>query len=268
MNPYNENIQNQTDTETNVWEQQRQPKRRTKKLSAIMPVINSTVEYDNNMNNQVPESLPNNIYENNSGNAIPLVEMNVRMTFIIDVLEPILSVFYAIAEERGISLVVEGDDNDDLPGIMACEQALQEAFTNVLDNAFKYVVVAKRSEQTNNGSDTKWNPSPKVRVRFVSNRRPLGSGVTIYVEDNGPGIPPNERSNIFNRGVRGESTQHLVEGTGIGLNIAKTLMESMGGTLDIVDNTSSNTNAKRRPTRSIYDGTTVQMTLFRSNSNK
>jgi signal transduction histidine kinase len=57
-----------------------------------------------------------------------------------------------------------------------------------------------------------------------------GSDVAIAVEDEGPGIPDDERRRIFEPFYRGRAAQELeIEGSGIGLNIVKQVIKSHGG---------------------------------------
>jgi signal transduction histidine kinase len=53
--------------------------------------------------------------------------------------------------------------------------------------------------------------------------------VSIAVEDDGPGIPENVRSKLFSPFITGKAS-----GTGLGLSISKKLVETMGGTLQLV----------------------------------
>jgi signal transduction histidine kinase len=170
-------------------------------------------------------------------------DMELEMAFVNDVLEPILSAFRAIAIDRDIAFVVE--NSDELPGATICPQALQEAVSNVLDNSFKYVVLPKL------GSAFSRNPSPQVRLRLSPNSGSLTPGVTIVVEDNGPGILEKDRQAIFDRGFRAAATSS-VGGTGLGLDIALALMQKMGGTLQV-----SNDEGQ-------LNGTAMKFVLFRS----
>jgi signal transduction histidine kinase len=170
-------------------------------------------------------------------------DMELEMAFVVDVLEPISSAFRAIAIDRDITFVVE--NSDELPGVTICPQALQEAVSNVLDNSFKYVVLPKP------GSAFSRNPSPQVSLRLSPNSGSLAPGVTILVEDNGPGILEEDRQAIFDRGFRAAATRS-VGGTGIGLDIALALMQKMGGTLQI-----SNDEGR-------LNGTVMKFVLFRS----
>ena len=61
---------------------------------------------------------------------------------------------------------------------------------------------------------------------------PSGKLVEINIVDQGPCIPPGELEWIFDRFYRGDSS-NLTPGFGLGLPIAKGLVESMGGTIEI-----------------------------------
>ncbi len=69
---------------------------------------------------------------------------------------------------------------------------------------------------------------PGGRVRASVASLP-GGGVRIAVDDDGPGIPPDEREAVLGRFVRGRDAHG--PGTGLGLAIAATQAERHGGTL-------------------------------------
>lgn len=71
-------------------------------------------------------------------------------------------------------------------------------------------------------------PEPQVRVEL--SRQP-GRGVRISVSDNGPGLPREVKDKLFEPFVTTKAS-----GTGLGLPIAKRLVESLGGTLQFHDN--------------------------------
>ena len=56
----------------------------------------------------------------------------------------------------------------------------------------------------------------------------------ISVADHGPGIEEEEIDRIFEKFYRGKSERHRVQGTGMGLPIAKTIVEAHGGTIRVV----------------------------------
>lgn len=55
----------------------------------------------------------------------------------------------------------------------------------------------------------------------------------IEVDDAGPGIPPDQRTRVFERFARGERADHT--GTGLGLAIVTRHIHALGGTVDIED---------------------------------
>ena len=90
---------------------------------------------------------------------------------------------------------------------------LQNALHNVLDNALKYC-----SE----------NDTVTVKVKDVS------QNCIIEIVDNGEGFPQNSVL-LTNRFTRGENTKGIV-GSGLGLTIAKDVVEAHGGNITISNN--------------------------------
>ncbi|MCL4257980.1 MAG: HAMP domain-containing protein [Anaerolineales bacterium] len=62
--------------------------------------------------------------------------------------------------------------------------------------------------------------------------QPQGEMAEIRVQDRGPGIPADQLPHIFGRFYRGDSAQ-ATPGFGLGLAIAKTLVEKQGGTIEM-----------------------------------
>ena len=61
-----------------------------------------------------------------------------------------------------------------------------------------------------------------------------GDCVTTSVADRGPGIDPFEQGLIFDKFYRGRDHRYLVRGTGMGLPIAKALVEAHRGTISVI----------------------------------
>lgn len=67
--------------------------------------------------------------------------------------------------------------------------------------------------------------------------------IIFIIEDQGRGIPEKDQKHIFERYFRAENAL-LDQGTGIGLNIAKTHLENMGGTISFVSQEGEGTTFK------------------------
>jgi PAS domain S-box-containing protein len=92
---------------------------------------------------------------------------------------------------------------------------LHQLFGNLLSNAVKFTA-----------------PGGRVMVRVGT----LGHFARLEVLDDGPGIPPDERPQLFERFYRlASAADEGVPGTGLGLAIAKSVVEAHNGTVDIVD---------------------------------
>jgi nitrogen-specific signal transduction histidine kinase len=97
----------------------------------------------------------------------------------------------------------------DYPLIHADREALSLALRNLLDNAVKY--------------------SPDSRTVWVEMARDQGR-LVIHVRDQGIGIPASEQKDIFKKFVRGSGSKTArVQGTGIGLAMARHIVEAHGG---------------------------------------
>jgi signal transduction histidine kinase len=98
------------------------------------------------------------------------------------------------------------------PAVQADSAALEQVLANLLDNAVKYSGAVR--EVT-------------VRVGWSSNR------ATVDVTDSGIGIPPADRGRVFDKFYRGSGEAHHRQGFGLGLTIARELVEAHGGRLDL-----------------------------------
>ena len=219
-----------------------------------------------------------------NSNIDPLFEERKEMAFVLDVLEPIFRDFHTIATEQDIEFHVMTDDIDNIPGVSIYPKALQEVLVNLLDNAFKYVIVADHDVDTTRRHDYHIR-RPQVRVRIYPNELDKGisngidmshrhrPGVTIIVEDNGLGIAINDTERIFERGYRNEQISRQTHGSGIGLAIAKSYVQYMGGTLRTILHEGHQERPRRRRSSSLstttaaslpyLSGAVMELILFR-----
>jgi signal transduction histidine kinase len=77
------------------------------------------------------------------------------------------------------------------------------------------------------GNAAKYAPGAPVTVRV----REQDSWAVVTVQDEGPGIPPSLRSNLFERYTRHEKTSP--SGLGLGLFIVRQMVEAHGGTIEV-----------------------------------
>ncbi len=150
-------------------------------------------------------------------------ENGLQIAFIPDVLKPIISSHEGLAKACGIGFEIDEIESEELPGVTVHPKSLQEAVANIIDNSIKYVPL---------GYDGTWgreNPNPLVKIGLKPNDQTERRGVTITIEDNGPGIPLSEQSAVFERGFRGQSAKGVTNGSGIGLDYSRLMIEKMGG---------------------------------------
>ncbi len=97
-----------------------------------------------------------------------------------------------------------------LPAIKGDPVLLEQAFVNVLDNAGKY--------------------APAGSAIAVTGER-VDDGITFAIDDQGPGIPVQDRERVFDLFYRVGKGDRQGKGTGLGLAISRGILEAHGGTI-------------------------------------
>jgi signal transduction histidine kinase len=124
-----------------------------------------------------------------------------------ELVETILGLFTAQADEKEIKLLLEAEP--DIPEVMVDPQRFQQVIGNLIDNALRY---------TPEGSTIELN------IKKVD------QNIELSVADEGQGIPEEELKHIFDRFWRGEKSRaRSTGGAGLGLSIARRLVEAHGG---------------------------------------
>ncbi|MCL4527843.1 MAG: GAF domain-containing protein [Chloroflexi bacterium] len=105
-----------------------------------------------------------------------------------------------------------------LPKVWGDRTRLGQVLTNLVSNANKYTQEGGTLIVGAEASANRWDPEGAGRV------------VHLWVKDNGIGISPEDQQKIFQKFFRSEDQKaREAPGTGLGLNITKSLVEMQGG---------------------------------------
>jgi signal transduction histidine kinase len=126
---------------------------------------------------------------------------------LIDITNRSINMFQAEAGEKGIDLKL--DTNLENALVFADPQRTEQVIGNLVANALRYVPDGGR-----------------VWVEIVQ----VDDELILSINDNGPGMPASDLPYIFNRFWRGEKSRSRASGgAGLGLAIAKLLIDEQGG---------------------------------------
>jgi signal transduction histidine kinase len=123
-----------------------------------------------------------------------------------DVLIPVMDRMRPLAEAKGQTL--EGDLPSSLPYVAIDAHRIGQVVSNLISNAIKF--------------------TPQAGVIRISARQ-QDQKIVVSVTDTGPGIPQEHLSKIFERFWQTPGTKQ--KGSGLGLSIAKGIVEAHGGTI-------------------------------------
>jgi Na+/proline symporter/nitrogen-specific signal transduction histidine kinase len=111
--------------------------------------------------------------------------------------------------ERAAELVLELPES--VRPLRADADRLTQVVLNLLSNAAKFV--------------------PKSGGRVDLRLRADDAGLTVEVQDNGPGVPPAQQQLVFEKFRQGGADDQRPQGTGLGLPISRQIVEHFGGRL-------------------------------------
>ena len=135
---------------------------------------------------------------------LPLTRVRIQL---LPVLHDAAEVMQPLAQERGVRLIVRVPPDDTI--VVADAGRLHQVVSNLVGNAIKF---------TPRGGE----------VALEATLRP--EGVEIAVHDTGVGIPAASLPHVFNRFWRGREDSL---GSGLGLTIAKGIVEAHGGQIRV-----------------------------------
>ncbi len=139
------------------------------------------------------------------GGGLP---MNPRTVDVPTLLDDACDHLRAIAEEKRITLLKEA--NDDLPAIEGDRERLLQVLSNLVGNALKFTPV-------------------DGQVTIAATR--VDDEMIFRITDNGPGIPPEDLSKVFNRYWQGG--REVRQGAGLGLAIARRIVLAHHGRITV-----------------------------------
>jgi signal transduction histidine kinase len=149
-----------------------------------------------------------------------VLSLNLELTSLFNVVELACGEWRESATKRGLEIAV--DDFSHLPYIEADALRLHQVFDNIIGNAVKYTPDGGRVE---------------ILARTLEPQADQPTFVEVVVSDTGIGIDLEEQERIFDKFYRVESpdfhssskTKFLGAGPGLGLTIAKGIVEAHGG---------------------------------------
>jgi len=133
---------------------------------------------------------------------------NLILVNLEDLTANIVSSYTEIAKRKSLTLEYEKPDKK-LPQVKVDVEKIRLVISNLIENAIKYTPV---------------KGTIKVKVSLEDGR------VQVAVKDTGVGILKEQQERIFTKFFRGANVMRMeTEGTGLGLFIAKNIVETHGG---------------------------------------
>jgi len=139
-----------------------------------------------------------------------MFKLDVKPHSMWEALQPALQDAKASLENHPVEV---GPEYGSLPKVLMDVQRIREVLMHLLENAGKYSAAG-------------------APIKVSSEAE--GDWLVTSVADRGPGIDSFEQSLIFEKFYRGQHQRYSAPGTGMGLAIAKVIIEAHGGTVGLV----------------------------------
>lgn len=139
------------------------------------------------------------------GSKLKKVKMSVVIDLLLTLMQPRL-------KSENVNLIIRPPKED--LNVMAGNTRLTQIISNLIANSIDAI-----KNQEDKQITLEWHPKNNNKVE-------------IFIKDNGPGLPKNERDNLYDAFYTTKDNQ---EGLGLGLFIVYNLINELGGKLIIID---------------------------------
>ncbi|MGE5464151.1 MAG: GAF domain-containing protein, partial [Syntrophothermus sp.] len=144
------------------------------------------------------------------------LRLDFRPVEVRDVVDEVIRSTRRQVEDKRQS--IELQLTSELPPVWADHTRVAQVLINLVSNAYKYTPEGGNIIIGAEATDNKWDPEGAKHVAH------------LWVQDNGIGISFEDQARIFQRFFRSEDSKaREAPGTGLGLNITKSLVEMQGG---------------------------------------
>ncbi|MBT5470960.1 MAG: response regulator [Nitrospina sp.] len=130
---------------------------------------------------------------------------------VISIIQESLVLIRPSASKNSIKIIDETQDLNSII-VLADSLRLKQILLNLLSNGIKYNII-----------------QGTLTVSLIAS----GDKATVNIQDTGPGIPEDKIETLFEKFNRLGAEKTNIEGTGIGLNICRNLVDLMSGSLNV-----------------------------------
>lgn len=142
------------------------------------------------------------------------LELKMSKFNIEDFATEMIEFFELKAEEKNIEIFVSNKYKSDID-VWADKEKIKQVFTNLIDNAIKYMID---------------RPNPFVKISFYD----MHENILIEITDNGGGIEEQYLPRLFERFFRVDKARSREQGgTGLGLSIVKHIIDAHNQTISV-----------------------------------
>lgn len=142
------------------------------------------------------------------------LEMDLQLIDLVKWLPQVIIPWQALAKEKGIQW--HTDITSQSAPAMIDSDRMAQAIGNLSSNAIKFTPKGGKAEiSTGMSGDQLW----------------------IKISDSGPGISPKDQEKIFLQYYRGDQNKTIIQGMGLGLTIARDIVNAHGGRIELESET-------------------------------